>query len=85
MSSVHGEDEMEVLSERDEGGVPMLTVKVPLAQLSRTPSVSPSVTTRAIGMFTEKAVQADQGMIVDKDVRSVHVASQKYDVRGKRV
>lgn len=68
---------MEVQSERDEGGVPMLTVKVPLAQLSRTPSVSPSVTTRAIGMFTDKAVQADQGMIVDKDVRnclSVRVA-----------
>ena len=75
---------MEVLSERDEGGVPMLTVKVPLAQLSRTPSVSPSVTTRAIGMFTEKAVQADQGMIVDKDV-SLKCTYCKPNVHGKCV
>lgn len=59
---------MEAQSERDESDVAMLTVKVPLARLSRTPSVSPSVTTRAIGMFTDKGVQADQGMVVDKDV-----------------
>lgn len=55
--------------ERDESGVSSLTVRIPLDQLSRTPSVSPSVTTKAIGMFTDKAVQADQGMIVDKEVR----------------
>ena len=47
-----------------------LRVKVPLAHLSRTP---PAVTTRALGMFTDKAVQADRGMIVDKEVRHMYM------------
>lgn len=59
--------------EGDESSVSALTVRIPLGQLSRTPSVSPSVTTKALGMFTDKAVQADRGMIVDKDVRMTTV------------
>ena len=51
---------------------PPLRVKVSLAQLSRTPAVSPTVTTRALGMFMDKAVQAERGMIVDKDVRLMY-------------
>ena len=46
-----------------------LTVKIPLSKLSRIPAVSSVVTTRGVGMFRDKAVQAERGMFVDKDVR----------------
>ena len=51
----------------DSSSLP-LTVKLPLSRLHRPPVVSPTVTTRALGMFTDKAVQAERGMIVDKEV-----------------
>ena len=47
---------------------PPLTVSIPLARLCRVPPVSPTVSTRVLGMFMDKAVQAERGMIVDKDV-----------------
>lgn len=46
-----------------------LTVKLPIAQLSRVPATSPVVITRPLGMFRDASVQAERGMIIDKDVR----------------
>ena len=67
------ERKQSVKSGSESSTSPPLRVKVPLAQLSRTPAVSPNVTTRALGMFTDKAVQAERGMIVDKDVRHMYM------------
>ena len=52
---------------------PSLTVKFPISQLSRTPVTSPVVITRPLGMFRDASVQADRGMIIDKDVRHTAV------------
>ena len=50
-----------------------LLVSIPLHQL-RVPHLSPKVITKPLGKFKSRGIQAERGMIVDKDVRVyVHV------------
>ena len=58
-----------------------LFVDIPLSRLSRTPTPLPgptvttaNVTTRPLGMFTDKGVQAERGMVVDKEVYPLYCA-----------
>lgn len=71
----NGRENMEVGATQEDGACNIansksLVVKLPLFQLSRTPSSSPTNQIRTLGMSKEVAVQADRGMIVDKDVRN---------------
>ena len=61
--------------DREEERDNALVVGIPLCRLSRTPTplsgptvTTATVTTRPLGMFTDKGVQAERGMIVDKEV-----------------
>ena len=64
-----------MMEEEEEGDKDItctpLLVRVPLGCLRRRPSLSlgPMVSSRPLGMFTDKGVQAERGMIVDKEVR----------------
>ena len=64
-----GEEERDVINGSTSVSSNVLTVKLPISKLDRLPAVSPVVTTTALGMFRDVAVQAERGMIVDKDVR----------------
>ncbi|CAI8013581.1 hypothetical protein GBAR_LOCUS8593, partial [Geodia barretti] len=52
---------------------PALTVKVPISQLHRIPTTSPVVITRPLGMFRDASVQAERGMMIDKDVLDTYL------------
>ena len=51
-----------------------LMVKVPLDKLGKTPA---QVTTRALGMFSDKSVQVESGITFDKDVSGLYNLYEK--------
>ena len=56
-------------SQSEESDSVPLIVKLPLCKLTRVPA---AVTTRALGMFKDKSVQVESGMIFDKDVSNIY-------------
>ena len=56
---------------------PLFTIKLPLTQLRRVPSAPSGVTTTPAGMFRDVSVQADRGMIIDKEARKRQINQTK--------